>query len=94
MTEETLGAFVTIDINMLDKEQLILLGMKQMLDKYAAMIEAGSKRLAMYPEMMQEIYPLLRCVQAERDAVTLELVRGAERNKSATIRTIPKKAGI
>lgn len=92
---ESLGAFVTLDINRLDKDELIMLGMREALEKYIALI---NRRCAHWDErqpiqahvIRSALMPIMQAMLEERDDVTEHLSRSALRHKSATIQEIPK----
>ena len=89
---ESLGAFVTIDINRLEKDELIMLGMREMLAKYLAIVNkgiAGALPTGNGP-LVRALNELEMFLKADSDKITVELTRSALRHKSAVMQEIPK----
>lgn len=92
---ESLGAFVTLDINRLDKDELVMLGMREALSKYLQIIAHrvnnwDQSKPAQKIVIEQAMMPVVMAMREELDAVTLRLSQSALRHKSATIQEIPK----
>lgn len=91
---ESLGAFVTLDINRLEKDELIMLGMREMLSKYLGIVNAGIVRASSpgrhNPDLYLSLMDLGRALKADSDTITEDLTRSAMRRKTATLREIPK----
>lgn len=92
---ESLGAFITFDINRLDKGELILLGKKMALESVLAFVTRGvnvATQRANNPDLYFSLRELQAIVKADVDKVTEELSRSALRRKTAVMREIPKDA--
>ena len=89
---ESLGAFVTLDINRLEKDELIMLGMEQALAKYVGILRKGVQNAMMRnnPDLLQSLTELEHFMKADLDQIKLHLTKSAMRHKSATIQEIPK----
>ena len=91
-TGESLGAFVTMDINRLEKDELIMLGMREMLSKYLAIVNRGITNAlpAGNGPLFRALSELETFLKADSDAITEQLTRSALRHKSAVLQEIPK----
>lgn len=90
---ESLGAFLTFDINRLDKAQLIMLGQREMLAKYMGIVNQGisnALRGGNIP-LHTSLRELGAILKMDADAITEELGRSALRSRAATIQEIPKE---
>lgn len=90
---ESLGAFLTFDINRLDKAQLIMLGQREMLAKYLGIVNVGIDRAVKGGNfaLATSLRELGSFLKMDSDAITEELGRSALRTKAATIQEIPKE---
>ena len=90
---ESLGAFVTLDINRLDKQELIMLGMREMLAKYLPLMARRAEWDPAKPMqrmvVRDALNPLIAEMSAECDKITEELTRSALRRKVGTMQEIP-----
>jgi hypothetical protein len=78
------GAFVEVDINRLDKDLLIMLGMKQALEKYVNgfRAQAASLEHAGTAHVLREVADIMA---ADLDKITVEFSARAIRGKAATL---------
>ena len=91
---ESLGAFVTLDINRLEKDELISLGMREALSKYIVLLE---RRYMQWDETKPAqahvarlaIEPIAMAMREDLEKITLELSKSALRHKAATLQEIP-----
>lgn len=83
------GAFVELDINRLDKDELIMLGMKQALEKYIYGFRAQASELQHEgtASVMREMCDIM---EVDLQQITVELTRSALRHKSGTMQEVPK----
>ncbi len=90
---ESLGAFITFDINKLDKAQLIMLGQREALSKYLAIVNKGISNALpkANADLSRALMELGMFMKADSDAITEELGRTALRQHSATMQEIPKE---
>lgn len=93
---ESLGAFVTLDINRLDKDELIMLGMREALDKYLQVLARrvdgwDPSKPAQKIVIEQALFPVVRMMREELDGVTLLLSKSALQHRTATLQEIPKE---
>jgi hypothetical protein len=91
---ESLGAIVTLDINRLEKSELITLGMRETLSKYILMLERrylnwDATKPAQRHVVGMALEPLVRTMRADLDAITLELSKAALRSRAASMQEIP-----
>jgi hypothetical protein len=90
---ESLGAFVTLDINRLDKHELIALGMREALAKYLPIFMKRAEWDASKPMqrmvVQDALMPLIRAMQEDLDKITEDLSRSAIRRKVGTLQEIP-----
>lgn len=89
---ESLGAFITFDINRLEKDELIMLGMREMLSKYLGIVNAGIRAAGQRgnSDLYLSLLDLGQSLKADSDKITEDLSRSALRRKTATIQEIPK----
>ena len=91
---ESLGAFVTLDINRLEKDELISLGMRETLSKYIVLMERrylhwDQKQPAQRYVAGLAIEPIVKAMREDLEKITLELTKSALRHKTATLQEIP-----
>jgi hypothetical protein len=91
---ESLGAFITFDVNRLEKDELILLGKKMALESMAGFVAQGVAvaRKRFNPDLLSSLLELQAIINNDAEKVTLELSRSALRRKTAVMREIPKDA--
>jgi len=92
---ESLGAFVTLDIAKLDKDELIMLGMREALDKYRRILMRRCDRWdptkpAQRVVVTQALQPLIQMMGEELDNVTLDLSQRAMRRRAGSLQEIPR----
>ena len=90
---ESLGAFITFDINRLEKDELILLGKKMALESVLAFVNQGvavAGQRNNNPDLYLSLMQLATVIKSDVDKVTEELSRSALRRKTAVMREIPK----
>lgn len=94
MTErdDILGAFVELDINKLNKDELIMLGMKQALEKFVGGFRAQAVSLVHQgtAHVLREVADIM---EVDLQQITVALTKSALRHKSATMQEIPKGRG-
>lgn len=90
---ESLGAFATLDINRLDKDELIQLGMREALSKYLGIVNRGIESSVKRRNLMLEISlrELGSFIKADLDAATEILLRSSMRRSVATLQEIPRE---
>ena len=91
---ESLGALVTLDINRLEKSELITLGMREVLAKYIVLLERrylywDHTKPAQRHVVGMALEPLVRTMRDDLDKITLELSKSALRYKAGTLEEIP-----
>jgi hypothetical protein len=91
---ESLGAFVTLDINRLDKDELIMLGMREALDKYRRILmrrcdKWDPSKPAQRVVVTQALQPLIAMMGEELESVTLDLTQRAMRRRAGSLQEIP-----
>lgn len=91
---ESLGAFVTLDMHRLDKEELIATGMRETLSKYIVLLERrymswDPTKPAQRHVVGMAIEPLVATMREDLAKVTLEMTRSALRRGAATLQEIP-----
>lgn len=89
---DTQGAFVELDINQLDKHELIMLGMKQALEKFVLGFRSQASSLVHEgtAKVLREVADIM---EFDLQNITVELTKSALKNKSASMQNIPKGKG-
>lgn len=87
--DDILGAFVELDINRLDKDELIMLGMKTALEKFVGGFRAQADELVHQgtANVLREVADIMN---SDLEKITVELTKSALRHKSGIMREIPK----
>ena len=91
---ESLGAFITFDINRLEKDELIALGKKMALESVLQFVNRGIEVAALRlnnRDLLLSLRELGAILKADADKITEDLSRSALRRKSATMQEIPKE---
>jgi hypothetical protein len=83
------GAFVEVDINKLDKDLLIMLGMKQALEKYVGGFRAQAASLAHEgtAAVLREVADIM---DVDLQKITVEFSKRAINAKAATLHEIKR----
>lgn len=88
MTGEKFGAFVELDINKLDKDELIMLGMKTALEKFVGGFRAQADELVHQgtANVLREVADIM---SVDLHNITVELSARAIRRKAGTLTEVP-----
>ena len=89
MSKENYGAFVEMDVNKLSREGLVLMGMREALDKWIHTLRDKADDQP-HPGVKQVMLEISDFMALDRDGIAVELARQAISDKAGTLNDIRK----